>query len=117
MTKNGLYCVVCSIVAFYLCSGASSSQHVTSKSDAKDYKVSLISAQTKSGAVGTSCAVKPGKKSTSTSVIGSVRETFFTKMNQHNNEASTLLNQLWHSKAGWQHVNTKDGMLLDLIRC
>jgi hypothetical protein len=61
---------------------------------------------------GNSCAVKTKQISTSTSPakkVRNIRETFFTDLNLHNKEAFDLLNQLWHSKAGWKHVNTKDG--------
>jgi hypothetical protein len=63
---------------------------------------------------------KSTQKDASTSIIkdnaiktsNNVRDTFFSRINEHNKEAFDLLNQLWHSKAGWQHVTTKDGKYL-----
>jgi hypothetical protein len=60
---------------------------------------------------------KSNQKDVSTSITNdsatktsnNVRDTFFSRINEHNKEAFDLLNQLWHSKAGWQHVTTKDG--------
>lgn len=69
----------------------------------------------KSANTGNSCAVKSKKTSTTTNPTKKVRDirgTFFTDLNLHNKEAFDLLNQLWHSKAGWKHVNTKDGKVV-----
>ena len=113
MTKNGFYYyVVCTIVAFCLCSGASK-QQMSSIGGNKNSNIVSVSLQAKSGGSGASCSVKQKKAPTSTTTTKAgernIQETFFTKMTEHNTEAFTLLNQLWHSKSGWQHVNTKDG--------
>ena len=112
MTSNTLYNVFSAVTIFYLCFIASASPQSKSNGQHRDVTTVVASKQQKSQASGTSCAIKPKKTITSTITIGSVRETFFTRMNEHNTEAFNLLNQLWHSKAGWTHVNTKDGRMI-----
>ena len=112
MTSNTLYNVFSAVTIFYLCFIASASPQSKSNGQHWDVTTVVASKQQKSQASGTSCAIKPKKTITSTITLGSVRETFFTRMNEHNTEAFNLLNQLWHSKAGWTHVNTKDGRMI-----
>ena len=45
--------------------------------------------------------------------VASVKDTFFTKVEEHNKEASNMLNQLFHTKSGWEYVNTKDGVKVE----
>lgn len=102
MRKNLSY-LASSILFIYLQS-ISSIQH---------YKVNVLNDKTIDKAdrsklirndVSTSVIVSSAKK-----ITNNVKETFFARINEHNKEAFELLNQLWHSKAGWQHVTTKDG--------
>jgi hypothetical protein len=100
--KNKLFCLFSSIIVLYV-------RTITSKQSV--YIESKI-------------AVPNGKKSNQKDELPSIRidstikasnnvkETFFSKINEHNKEAFDLCNQLWHSKAGWQHVTTKDGIYL-----
>lgn len=103
MERIRLYCIISIIISISFCAV----QPVTSKN-----VVVVAPVKQKSANTANSCAVKTKKTSTSTSPakkIRNIRETFFTDLNLHNKEAFDLLNQLWHSKAGWKHVNTKDG--------
>ena len=108
MTNSVLYYVISSIATFYLCHGASSNQPLSPHGQPDNVMTSILSVKSREGTTGTSCATKPRTSITSTK-RNNIRETFFTRMNEHNTEAFNLLNQLWHSKSGWQHVNTKEG--------
>ena len=109
MTNSVLYYVISLIATFYLCYGVSSNQPLSSHSQPGNVMISILPGKPKVGTTGTSCAIKP-RTSTTSSKRNNIRETFFTRMNEHNTEAFNLLNQLWHSKSGWQHVNTKEGI-------
>ena len=98
MPKSVYYCTISILAAIYFSAGSSS---VASPGD--------IKGQSK----GSSCAVKETSESSRIirqRKVRNVRESFFSDMDLHNKEAVDLLNQLWHSGAGWKHVTTKDGM-------
>ena len=108
MKNDGVF-LIASVIAICL-----SIVDTSLTSGGSDRAVLVASLQTKAVTAGSSCSVKSSKKTTSTSPLKQVRNiraTFFTDLNVHNKEAFDLLNQLWHSKSGWQYVNTKDGML------
>ena len=108
MKNDILYYLLSTIATFCICSGASSSQSLSLNVQPVDAVISILSAKPKVGTADLSCTLKPKTSITSTK-RNNIRETFFTRMNEHNTEAFNLLNQLWHSKSGWQHVNTKEG--------
>lgn len=43
----------------------------------------------------------------------SVKDSFFDKVEEHNKEAASLFMQLFNTKTGWEHVNTKDGVRVE----
>jgi hypothetical protein len=97
MPKSAYYCTISILVAIFFSAGSSS-----------------VASTGKGKSTGASCAVKQTKKTSTITrqrKVRNVRETFFSDMDLHNKEAVDLLNQLWHSGAGWKHVTTKDGML------
>jgi hypothetical protein len=111
MTKNRLLNILYIVIACCLYSGTSSARHNSRSSSSDGSIFSSKDSKSKEKPIALASGVIRSEIPTSMKgkIGNNVRNTFFAKINEQNKEAFDLLNQLWHSKTGWQYISTKDG--------